>query len=139
MTEMNRFNIKVMVAEDDPDDALLLRDAFEEIKQSSVVFYANGKLFAEQIERCIETNHLPELVIVDLNMPLLDGKAIIRLLKSKEETAHIPVIVLSTSKSQEDIDTAMQLGANNFFTKPAKFSELITILTDLNDKWLSNG
>lgn len=128
-----------MVAEDDPDDALLLRDAFEEINQSSVVFFANGKLFAEQIDRCIETNHLPELIILDLNMPYLDGKAVINLLRSKEETIKVPIIVLSTSKNQEDIDSSKQLGADDFFTKPAKFSELVDIITGLNHKWLSNG
>jgi CheY-like chemotaxis protein len=130
------FNPCILIAEDDPDDALMLKDAFSEINQNNITFLNNGKLLIEHIRHLLTANQLPNLILIDLNMPVLDGRSVIRELKNLEATKHIPLVVLSTSKNKDDIDSVMALGANEFFTKPASFSDLVGITGKIADRWL---
>lgn len=127
----------ILIAEDDPDDALMLKDAFSEINQTTITFLNNGKLLIEHIQELLPTKKLPNLILIDLNMPVLDGRSVIKELKKHDETKNIPLIVLSTSKNKDDIDSVLALGANEFFTKPASFSDLVSITSKIADKWLS--
>lgn len=127
----------ILVAEDDPDDALMLKDAFAQINQHSIEFLSNGKLLVDYMEVLLADNRLPTLVLVDLNMPVLDGRGVIKELRKNLQTKSIPVIVLSTSKNKEDIDSTMALGANDFFTKPSSFNELVNITNSITSKWLT--
>lgn len=127
----------ILIAEDDPDDALMLKDAFLEIYQDAVTFLSNGKLLIEYVNQLISQNELPSLILVDLNMPVLDGRSVIKELKSRTDTKDIPLVVLSTSKNKDDIDSVMELGANDFFTKPTSFSGLVSITTSIAGKWLN--
>lgn len=130
-------NPLILVAEDDPDDALMLRDAFREINQVNITFLTNGKLLIEHIQELLANNQLPSLVVVDLNMPVLDGRAVIAELKNSDLTKQIPLVVLSTSKNKQDIDSAIALGANQVFTKPASFKDLVNITTNITNKWIN--
>jgi CheY-like chemotaxis protein len=130
-------NPLILVAEDDPDDALMLRDAFGEINQANITFLTNGKLLIEHIQKLLTNNQLPSLVVVDLNMPVLDGRAVIAELKNSDQTKQIPLVVLSTSKNKQDIDSAIALGANQVFTKPASFKDLVNITTHITNKWIN--
>jgi len=130
-------NPLILIAEDDPDDALMLKDAFWEIDQTAVTFLDNGKLLIEYIQQLLIAKKLPHLILLDLNMPVLDGRSVIKELKKREETKAIPLVVLSTSKNKDDIDSVIALGANEFFTKPASFSDLVNITNMIADKWLS--
>lgn len=135
MTTMH--NPLILIAEDDPDDALMLKDAFSEINQNMVTFLNNGKLLIEHIQQLLLTNKLPNLIVIDLNMPVLDGRGVIKELQKNTETKNIPLVVLSTTKSKEDIDSVMALGASEFFTKPASFSDLVGITNTIANKWLN--
>ncbi|RWU07500.1 response regulator [Pedobacter chitinilyticus] len=135
MTTM--YNPLILIAEDDPDDALMLKDAFSEINQPTVTFLNNGKLLIEHIQQLLLTNKLPNLIVIDLNMPVLDGRGVIKELQKNTETKNIPLVVLSTTKSKEDIDSVMALGASEFFTKPASFSDLVGITNTIATKWLN--
>ncbi|WP_461788863.1 response regulator [Pedobacter sp.] len=127
----------ILVAEDDPDDALMLKDAFLEINQKDITFLTNGKLLIEHIEKLLTNNQFPSLIVVDLNMPVLDGRGVIVALKKSEKTRKIPLVVLSTSKNKDDIDSAIALGANEVFTKPASFKDLVSITNNITTKWLT--
>lgn len=129
-------NPLILIAEDDPDDALMLKDAFSEIDLSAVTFLNNGKLLIEHIHQLLLAKKLPNLILLDLNMPVLDGRSVIKELRNREETKNIPLVVLSTSKNKDDIDSVLALGANEFFTKPASFSDLVGITSLITDKWL---
>ncbi|WP_113660746.1 response regulator [Pedobacter nanyangensis] len=135
MTTMH--NPLILIAEDDPDDALMLKDAFSEINQNMVTFLNNGKLLIEHIQQLLLTNKLPNLIVIDLNMPVLDGRGVIKELQKNTETKNIPLVVLSTTKNKEDIDSVMALGASEFFTKPASFSDLVGITNTIANKWLN--
>lgn len=126
----------ILVAEDDPDDTLLLKDAFSDINQLAISFLTNGKLLIAQLKMLQLANNLPILIIIDLNMPVLDGRSVLKELKKNEATASIPVIVLSTTRNQTDIDEVMTLGAKAFFTKPATYSELVNIVNTISIQWL---
>ena len=127
----------ILVAEDDPDDALMLKDAFLEINQPDITFLNNGKLLIEHIEKLMGNNQFPSLVVVDLNMPVLDGRGVIAELKNSEKTKQIPLVVLSTTKNKDDIESAIALGANEVFTKPASFKDLVNITNNITTKWLT--
>jgi len=129
-------NPLILIAEDDPDDAMMLKDAFSEINQNSITFLNNGKLLIEHIQKLLVAKKLPNLILIDLNMPVLDGRAVIRELRNSTETKDIPLVVLSTSKSRDDIDSVLTLGANEFFTKPTSFSDLVGITDEITNKWL---
>lgn len=126
----------ILIAEDDPDDALMLKDAFSEIDQTDIAFLANGRLLVEYIQRLVIDKKLPLLILLDLNMPVLDGRSVIKELRMREATKDIPLIVLSTSKNKDDIESVLALGANEFFTKPSSFSDLVNITKMIADKWL---
>lgn len=127
----------ILIAEDDQDDALMLKDAFSEINQNAVTFLENGKLLIEHLQELLNDKELPSLILVDLNMPILDGRGVIKELKKRVETKDIPLVVLSTSKNKDDIESVFALGADDFFTKPASFSDLVDIVTIIAGKWLN--
>ncbi len=136
MENVALFNPLILIAEDDPDDALMLKDAFSEIGQKQVTFLSNGKLLLQFIKELEIVNQLPKLVLVDLNMPLIDGRTVIKQLKKNKNTGHIPLVVLSTTRNKDDIDEVMQLGADEFFTKPSSFNDLVEITRLITKKWL---
>lgn len=127
----------ILIAEDDPDDALMLKDAFGEIQHTAVIFLNNGKLLLEHIQELLLNNKSPHLIVIDLNMPVLDGRSVIKILRNRTETKNIPLIVLSTSKNKDDIDSVMALGADDFYTKPASFNDLVNITSTITNKWLN--
>ncbi len=133
--ELTREHI-ILVAEDDPDDTLMLKDAFSEINQNGVCFLSNGKLLLERVSKLEMMLTLPHLIVVDLNMPILDGRSVIKALKTNKNTEEIPLVVLSTTKSKEDIESIMKLGAAAFYTKPSSFSDLVEIARIITNKWV---
>ncbi|WP_410220861.1 response regulator [Pedobacter sp.] len=126
----------ILIAEDDPDDTLMLMEAFSEINQTSIKFLTNGKLLLEQVMELSQKDFLPKLILLDLNMPVLDGRGVIKALKANPSTKNIPIVVLSTTKNKDDIDSVFNLGVTDFFTKPSNFSDLVNIAKIVSQKWL---
>jgi CheY-like chemotaxis protein len=135
MTEIMNTPI-ILIAEDDPDDALMLKDAFSEINQTAIKFLENGKLLMDHIKQLLLADQMPNLILIDLNMPVFDGRSVIIELRDNPRTKDIPLIVLSTTKNKDDIDSVMKLGANEFFTKPSSFKDLVDITNSITNKWL---
>ncbi len=131
----------VLVADDDVDDQLLIKEAMEEVRPSTQVdFVEDGVALLEYLRR--EGRYaglidcpLPRLLLLDLNMPLKDGREALFEIKSDPSFWRIPIVILSTSNADQDIRRAYQLGANSFVTKPSSFERLVAVVKALDAYW----
>jgi len=118
--------IKILLADDDKEDQLILSDAFEQIGITNVVhFVDNGENALRHLEQCFQENALPQLIILDLNMPRMNGTQTLRLAKKDERFKHIPIIIYSTSLNNIEKDECIRLGAHSYIIKPLTFSEYV--------------
>ena len=138
----NKRPVRVLVVDDDHDDCLLIREAFEENQiQSKLDFVHDGEqLMCYLLRRPpyqSETGHpLPELILLDLNMPRMDGREALNEIRKDPQLCCIPVIVMSTSSSRQEIVQCYQSGASSFITKPVSYSALIDMVGILGKYWL---
>ena len=130
----NRDHLRILIAEDDEDDLLLLNRAFREMNFNNPVdTVSNG----EQLLHHLRTHTpLPAFVLLDLNMPVKDGRETLIELRADETLRHLPVIIMSTSSAPHEINTLYRLGANSFITKPPTFHDLVNILQTCVTYWL---
>jgi two-component system, response regulator len=129
---MNMPGRYVLVAEDDEDDFSVLRDAFGEGAPGMGVEWVRD---GEELTDHLRKNPAPALVVLDLNMPKKDGREALKEIKSDRLLRHIPVVVLTTSSSREDILTAYGLGISAYMQKPMSFSELTARIKVFSDFW----
>lgn len=135
---MKELNPYILVAEDDEEDRMLLQDALEEVKLNHKVnFVDNGQDLIDELRRLSLTNHsLPDLIILDLNMPKKDGREALTEIKNNASLKSIPIIILSTSNDKEDILNSYNLGGNSFITKPNTYTSLLNIAQEIKKYWL---
>ena len=131
----------IVYAEDDPDDRLLVQEALEESKLlNKLVFVENGEELLDYLYRrgkfqnC-EDEKLPGLILLDLNMPRKDGREVLKEIKKEQKFRRIPVVVLTTSREEEDILRTYDLGANSFIKKPVTFESLVEIVKTIGTYW----
>ena len=138
---MQNKSIIILYAEDDPDDRLLVEDALEESRLANELhFVENGEELLDYLYRRnkfteLQGSRLPGLILLDLNMPKMDGREALKELKSDPKLCKIPVVVLTTSKEEEDILRSYKLGANSFVKKPVTFESLVEIVQVLGKYW----
>ena len=135
-----RRSIHIVMAEDDPDDRMLTRRA---LKKSRLVntfktvedgeelmdyLYQRGPYAEKEAPR-------PGLILLDLNMPRMDGREALQRIKSDSDLRRIPVIVLTTSEAEQDIVESYDLGVNAYVTKPVTFEGLVDAIQALGDFW----
>ncbi|MBL8702878.1 MAG: response regulator [Alphaproteobacteria bacterium] len=134
--------ITILIAEDDPDDRLLLKDAFDENRLTNELrFVGNGEELLAYLRRTGDfadprNSPAPGLILLDLNMPKMDGREALRILKSDPQLQRIPVVVLTTSKAEEDIIRTYGLGVSSFIAKPVSFDGLINVVQVLTSYWI---
>lgn len=139
---MNKLNNKVtiLMADDDPDDQILLKEALKENNiPNSVCFVENGEElidFLHKRGKFEEVELLPGLILLDLNMPKMDGRQALKLLKADPVLKKIPIVVLTTSRADSDILECYDLGVNSFISKPVNFAELVDITREISNYWL---
>jgi CheY-like chemotaxis protein len=138
----NARPIVILLADDDEEDRMLAGDALE---ASRVV---NDLRFVEDGEELLDylyhrgryaepgSSPTPGLILLDLNMPRKDGREALREIKADPELRRIPVVVLTTSKAEEDIYRTYDLGANSFITKPVSFEGLVAVMRDIGRYWI---
>jgi CheY-like chemotaxis protein len=131
----------LLMADDDEDDCLLMREAVREVFQSDH-FHCVGDgqelmdyLFRRGIYTDHETYPLPDLILLDLNMPRKDGLQALEEIKEHPLLKAIPILIFSTSKEQKEIDLCYSLGANSYITKPVSFESLVKVVRCLSDYW----
>lgn len=134
--------VLILIAEDDVDDQLLIRDALQESGCRNPIYFVNdGEELLEYLRhqgRYTDSALYPRpgLIVLDLNMPRMDGREVLGHIKRDRVLRHIPVVVLSTSTAQEDVRNAYDLGANSFLGKPCRFGELVALISAFNNYWL---
>ncbi len=132
--------VTILMADDDPDDRMLMKKALDQNQTPHHLrFVENGVDLTDYLP--VRVNYLeekaikPALILLDLNMPKMDGREALRLIKTDPELRRIPVVVLTTSKAEEDIFITYDLGVNSFISKPARFQELVEVTREIENYW----
>lgn len=120
----------ILYAEDDKDDLELVKDAFSQYSHHIEIHHGqDGREALQVLQNLIAKNMPPCLIILDINMPGMDGRQTLIQLKQSEKTRDIPVVMFTTSNSRLDKDFAVKWGAD-FITKPLKFGEVVSLADD---------
>jgi CheY-like chemotaxis protein len=139
--QKDRKGIVILMADDDPDDRSMTKEALEEnFLLNELRFTEDGAELMDYLKRRgkysdPESSPRPGVILLDLNMPKKDGRECLKEIKSDDELKSIPVIVLTTSKAEEDILRTYDLGVNSFVTKPVTFMELVEVMKNLGNYW----
>ncbi|PYQ58933.1 MAG: two-component system response regulator [Acidobacteria bacterium] len=134
--------IVILLAEDDADDRLLVREALTEGRVvNELRCVEDGEELLDYLHRRgrytdPEESPRPGLVLLDLNMPRKDGREALREIKADPDLKRIPVVVMTTSKAEEDIFRSYDLGANSYITKPVTFERLVELMKVLGRYWI---
>lgn len=122
----------LLIADDDEDDCFLIHEALQEFGFPAPTRFVNN---GQELLRTLENEHFNGLVLLDLNMPLMDGREALQKIKQNQTLRHVPVVILTTSNSQEDIQLTYTSGCSGFVTKPNSFMDLVQMLNKLSDYW----
>jgi len=121
--------------DDDPDDQYLIRRAIQQVNSNvELVSFESSEQLFNYFNQPKST--LPDFILLDLNMPMISGKQILKRIKTTSELKTIPCIIFTTSQSERDIEESYQLGANSFIIKPGTFAQTVSIMQQLCDYWL---
>jgi CheY-like chemotaxis protein len=132
--------IDILLVEDNPADARLTREAFIDSKMANVLHHVrNGDEAMAFLNRKppFADAPRPDVVLLDLNMPGMDGRAVLAEMKSDPQLKTIPVVVLTTSEAEEDIARSYELHCNCYVTKPVDFDKFVSIVQAIDDFWVS--
>jgi CheY-like chemotaxis protein len=129
----------ILMAEDDADDRLLAKDALAECGLADDLrFVENGEELLDFLLRRGKFDAQtpqPGLILLDLNMPIKDGREALREIKSNTALRRIPVVIFTTSRADTDIDRTYHLGANSFIAKPVKYEALVNVMRAIAQYW----
>lgn len=133
--------IEILLVEDNPGDVLLVREALKSAKVRNNLHVAEDGVQAIDFLRCKGDNAKarirPGFVLLDLNLPKKDGREVLREAKQDPGLRSIPIVVMTSSKSEEDIWKVYDLQANCYITKPVDFEQLMKVVRSIEDFWLS--
>jgi CheY-like chemotaxis protein len=137
----DRGPITILVADDDQEDCMLIRDAWHENRvANSLRFVGDGEELLDYLRHGGQyadraTSPRPGLILLDLNMPRKDGREALAEIKGDPCLRQIPIVVLTTSKAEEDIFRSYDLGVNSYVTKPVTFASLVEVIKTLGVYW----
>lgn len=134
--------LNILIAEDDEDDYLLIAETLQKVSNINSIHWAkDGEELLNYLDDCEASDsgleNKPHLIILDFNMPKKDGREALGEIKSNPKRKNIPVVVLTTSQADSDIDQAYQLGANSFIQKPFKYKDFKAAMEIMQSYWLS--
>jgi CheY-like chemotaxis protein len=133
----------LLLVEDNPMDVELIVDAFKEARLGNKIHIArNGKealefLFGEGIYADRNQYPLPDIILLDLKMPGIDGHEVLRRIKETPLLKRLPVIILTSSRDEGDRAMSYDNGANSYLVKPVSFDEFLKVVKQVSDYWLS--
>jgi chemotaxis family two-component system response regulator Rcp1 len=141
-TETQTRRMEVLLCEDSPGDVRLTREAFREANRA-----VNLHVVTDGVEAIAFLKHerdylfcpRPDLILLDLNMPKMDGREVLAYIKTDSYLRTIPVLILTTSHSEADITKTYQLAANCYLTKPVGLEDFEDLVKSINDFWLSQA
>ena len=134
--------ITILIADDDEDDRLMLRDAFGEARLGiDLRAVTDGVELLEYLQRRgryadAAQSPRPALILLDLNMPRMDGREALAMIKKDPALRAIPIVVLTTSKDEQDVASTYDLGVNAFITKPVTYLGLVEVMKVVTRFWL---
>ena len=133
--------ITILMADDDVDDRDLAREALAESRVLNDLHAVNdGAELLEYVRHegryTAENAPRPDLILLDLNMPKIDGREALQALKNDPKLRSIPVVILTTSRAEEDVVRSYDLGANSFISKPVTFAGLVEVMRELGRYWV---
>jgi CheY-like chemotaxis protein len=132
--------IRMLLVEDNPGDADLIKEIFETGPTAFEIATAvDGKQALDYLTRAhpYQNVETPDLILLDLNLPKLDGRQVLTSIKAREELRHIPIVVLTSSDAEQDVVKTYQLGANCYVTKPVGLAEFQTVVRAIEDFWFN--
>lgn len=141
MVNSNTESIIILMADDDEDDRMMAKEALEEAQLvNEIRFVEDGEELLDYLYQRgkysnSEDSPRPGLILLDLNMPRKDGHEALEEIKADYNLCQIPVVVLTTSRAQEDICRTYNLGVNSFITKPVSFDGLVHVMKSLALYW----
>jgi CheY-like chemotaxis protein len=125
--------IRILLADDDEDDRALTRDALRDA-------YANSDLSTvgdgAEVLDYLRSRDRPDLILLDLKMPRMDGHEVLAAIKGDPALRSIPVIVLTSSRDAKDIASTYDLGASSYVTKPSGYADLVDVMRSVSDYWM---
>lgn len=133
--------IAILMAEDDPDDRLFCREALEQARLTNQIYFVeDGQELMDYLQCRGKYSDpascpTPGLILLDLNMPRKDGREVLEELKTDDRFRPLPVVILTTSKAEEDILRSYDLGVSGYITKPVTFERLVDIMRVLGRYW----
>ncbi|MFQ5481649.1 MAG: response regulator [Nitrospinaceae bacterium] len=146
LTKPLETTFPIIIAEDDEDDYMLIMEALTEAGiGSNVSWVKDGEELMDSLNEMTDFQekagpphpNRPSLILLDLNMPRKDGREALQEIKGHQMLRKIPVVVLTTSKSETDIDFSYDLGVNSFIQKPVRFAEFVEMVKVLSQYWFS--
>lgn len=133
----------ILIAEDDADDRFLLQTALEETRsEEKIKFVENGIELLNYLADLKEVKGeipYPKFILLDLNMPKMDGRETLKILKSNNEFKKIPVIIFSTTKNEMEVRRCYDSGANTYVVKPVNFDSLVSTLEHICSYWIKTA
>lgn len=136
------MNIQVLLVEDSPGDVRLTREALRDANVAIQLHVASDGVEALAFLRR-EDAHAgaprPDLILLDLNLPRMDGREVLAWIKADPDLKTIPTIILTTSEAEDDIVTSYQLQANSYLSKPVQLDRFETLVKSINDFWLTKA
>jgi two-component system, chemotaxis family, response regulator Rcp1 len=140
-TERKNFRVaEVLLVEDNEDDVILTRESFRLAKLIvNLHVVENGKECMDFLRHKPPFENAPrvDLVLLDLNMPVMDGREVLSAINADEALHHLPVIVLTTSATEVDILKMYKLRCNSYIVKPVRFEEFVEVIKTLGEYWLA--
>ena len=139
---MNNHKRSILLVEDNPDDEeLTLRALNRNLIANDVVVAHDGEealdfIFGRGAWAGRDPADLPALILLDLNLPVLDGLGVLRQIRADERTRRAPVVILTSSNEQRDLVQSYDLGANSYVRKPVEFEEFVEAVRQLGIYWL---
>jgi CheY-like chemotaxis protein len=137
--ERSRRDMTIMLADDDEDDRELIREALHDSRlEEQMQFVGDGQELMEYLRRSSPSSAAaprPSLILLDLNMPRMDGREALAEIKADPSLRTIPVIVLTTSTSEHDVRNAYRLGASSYITKPVTHDTLTEVMGAVTEYW----
>ena len=139
---MPRAPVNIIVAEDDEDDFKIIRETLKSLLPGNGLTWVKD---GEELLDCLRhhgafadkpAGNVTPIVLLDLNMPRMDGREALRHIRNDARTKHVPVIVLTTSGAERDIQAMYDLGANSFVRKPDRYDQFVEVIKAIEKYWI---
>jgi CheY-like chemotaxis protein len=128
----------ILMADDDEEDCMLTQDALRESRVTNPIYFVHdGEELMKFLQKKSPYEEMPRpgVILLDLNMPRKDGREALKEIKQDPHLRTIPIIVLTTSRSQQDIYSSYEIGANSYITKPVTFQALVAVMQVMGQYW----